>query len=371
MTDHREYRVLLVDLARSFGGAEIRVLSQARALRERVASVHVAALHGSLLHQHLEAEGLPSIPIQAGRASPKLLWDLGRIIRHYDIVDAHNVQSILWSHLAASLVRVHGRVATIHSDYGAEYPGFKGRLYEGVLRLDRRLGRQIINVTGVLQSKAERQGLGARSTLIYNAVAVPDDPAAGVPNVELRRELGFGPDDFVVASFARLKPVKGHTYLIDGLARLKDLPHVKLLLVGDGPLRAELEAQAEALGIADRVRFTGFRRDITALLLAVNAACLASLSEALPYAVLEAASYARPLLVTKVGGMADLLDNGVNALLVPPRDPAALADGMRWLATRPEDACELGLAAYKLVRDSFSLDVMIEQVLQVYDRALL
>lgn len=368
----RPYRVLLVDLAQGFGGAEVRVLTQARALQGRVANCRVAALAGSALHERLESENIPHELIGAGRADPRLALALRGVIRHggYQIVDAHNVQSLLWGHLAALLAGARGRVATIHSDYGGEYSGLKGALYEGVLRFNRLMARQYITVTEVLQAKAQAQGAAARSTLIHNAVPVPEElPASKDPT--LLAEWGFTPDDFVAVIVARLKPVKGHAYLIEALAQLDDLPRVKLLVVGDGPLRQELEAQAAQLGVADRVRFAGFRQDIPRVLGSVDCLCMASLSEGLPYAILEGASYARPILATAVGGMATLLQDGQTARLVPPRDPAALAEGLRWLATHPDEAQAIGRAAYEMVRRSFSVEAMIDQILDVYDRALL
>ncbi len=367
----RPYNVLLVDLAQAFGGAEVRVLTLATALQERVAACRVAVLQDSPLHDRLSRLGIPCEVISVGRSNPGMLFILRDLIqRHnYVVVDAHNVQSIFWAHWAAALAAAPGRVATIHSDFGREYPGAKGRLYEGVLALNRRVARQYITVTEVLQHKAEAQGDGERSTLIHNAVQVPDEPFTGL-EPGLRAAWGFAADDVVVAIVARLKPVKGHVYLLDALARLDELPHVKLLVVGDGPLQAELEAQVKRLGIQDRVHFAGFRDDIAAVLRAVDAVCMASLSEALPFVVLEAASCARPLLVTRVGGMATLLTDRENALVVPPGDAQALADGLRWLVQHPDEARRFGMAAYTLVKQSFSVEAMIEQVLLVYDRAV-
>ncbi len=367
----RDYRVLLVDLARSFGGAEVRVLTQARALQTAIAGCAVATLEGSLLHQRLIAERLPHVPVKAGRANPRMILRLREMIRAggFTVVDAHNVQSILWAHLAAVWAGARGRVATIHSDYGREYPGPKGWAYESVLWLDRWLSRQMITVTEVLQAKAERQGLAARSTLIHNAVPVPEQPW-GDPEQTLRVSWGFSPEDIVVAIVARLKPVKGHRYLIDAMSRLGDLPRLKLLIVGDGPLLPELETQVAAAGLAGRVVFAGFRQDVDAVLRSVDAVCMASLSEALPYAVLEAMAWARPLVVTDVGGLATLLSHRQTAYLVPPADADALAQGLRWLVTHPHDAHMLGLAGYQKVRDQFSVGVMIGRVVDVYDRAL-
>lgn len=350
------------------------MLTACRALqdaRDTVAACRVATLEGSALHARLQADGLPFEVIKSSRGSPRLLAELCAVIRRggYQVVDAHNVQSILWGHLAAWLAGVKGRVATIHSDFGAEYPGLKGRFYEGVLWFDKRLARQYINVTEVLQAKSQANGTAARSTLIANAVPVPEIPPT-VRNDALRAEWGFTPADFVVGIVARLKPVKGHTYLIDALAQLGDLPQVKLLIAGDGPLREELQAQAEVCGVAGRVCFAGFRDDIPRVLMALDCVCMASLSEALPYAVLEAASYARPILATAVGGMATLLTDYQTARLVPAHDSVALAEGLRWMATHPDDAHQIGINAYHLVRQSFSVPTMIEKTLQVYDRAL-
>jgi glycosyltransferase involved in cell wall biosynthesis len=245
----------------------------------------------------------------------------------------------------------------------------KGMVYEGVLRLNRLMARQYITVTETLQAKAAAQGDGARSTLIHNAVPVPENPPTA-KDPAMRADWGFAPGDFVAAIVARLKPVKGHQYLIDAMAQLGDLPHVKLLIVGDGPLRADLEKQAVAAGVADRVCFAGFRQDIPRVLPSVDALCMASLSEALPYAILEGASHARPILATAVGGMATLLEDRQTALLVPPQDSGALAGGLRWLATHPDEARAIGRAAYDLVRRSFSVEAMIKKTLQVYDRAI-
>ncbi len=366
----RAYKVLLVDLARSYGGAEVRVQTQALGLLEATQGCAVAVLRGSPLHQRLTRQGLPCLALESGRASPALALRLCALIKRggYGVVDAHNVQSIFWGHLAGRLAGVRACVATLHSDYGAEYPGLKGVFYESVLRLNRLMARQYITVTETLQAKAQRQGLGRRATLIHNAVPISPLPLPA-PDQALRAAWGAAPEDFVIGIVARLKPVKGHRYLLGAMAKALDLP-VRLVVIGEGPLRAELEAQAAALGIAARVHFTGFCEDVPGLLPSLDCVCLASLSEALPYAVLEAAAYGRPLLCTAVGGLATLLQDGVTARLVPPQDAAALAEGIRQLATQRDWARQLGMNAYHMVAARFSQTVMLEKVLQVYDRAV-
>lgn len=371
MLPSNTYKVLLVDLARSFGGAEVRVISQAAALNDAVGGCAVAVLANSPIHLRLQKLGITCEVIRAGRASPSTAITLRNIIKRgdYKVVDAHNVQSILWGHLGASWGGVKACVATIHSDYGAEYPGLKGQLYESVLRFDARYCKQYINVTEVLQAKAEERGWGERSTLIHNAVPIPSWPI-DPPDHDLRASWGFGPNDFVIGIAARLKPVKGHTYLIEAIAQLKDLIQVKLVIFGDGPLREDLERQVRERGITDKVHFAGFREDILRVLPSVDCSALVSLSEALPFAVLEAASYARPLLCTNVGGLATLLEDNRTAILVPPADAGAIAAAIRRLAKDPELCRRLGTSAYQYVGEHFSLSRMIEKTIGVYEKAL-
>jgi glycosyltransferase involved in cell wall biosynthesis len=363
-------RVLLLDLAKTFGGAEVRVLAQAQGLAAHTERCDIATLEGSALHKRVVQDNLPHVVVKSGRGSLAVLTELRHLMRDgkYDIVDAHNVQSILWGMFAARWASVKGRVATIHSDFGAEYPGLKGTFYEGVLTVTRPLTKHVINVTDILQAKSVRQGLGNRASLIPNAVPVPAAPLQTRHSAE---EWSFGATDFVVGILARLKAVKGHSYLIDAISHLSDLPYVKLLIVGDGELEATLKEQVERLNLQNRVVFTGFRQDIPHILERVDCVCLASLSEALPYAVLEAASYARPLLLTQVGGLVTLFKHEDTAYLVDSQSAAALAEGLRYLATHPTYTQQLGLNAYQLVKSRFDLSVMSRDVLAAYQKALL
>lgn len=354
-------RVLLVDLAKTFGGAEVRVLTQAQALQNQTEKCAVAVLENSPLHRRVTEYGVPCEVLRLGRGNPRMLLALRPIVKQYDIVDAHNVHSIFWGHLAAWSAGVKGRVATIHSNYGQEYPNLKGRLYEATLALNRRIAREYITVTEVLQQKYAPR---ISSTLIYNAVQVPSEPFQG-------KKIGVLPfehDDFVVGIVGRLVPVKGHKYMIEALARMED--RVKLAIVGEGTLRAALEEQVNQLGLSERVHFTGFREDIPDILQALDCLCMPSLSEAMPFVALEAGAYARPIVASQVGGLATLLAHGENALLVAPEAPAGLASAILQLLEQPELRTRLGLAGYTMVKQSFSAEEMIKNITAVYRRAM-
>jgi glycosyltransferase involved in cell wall biosynthesis len=360
-------RILIVDLAERFGGPETRVLSQVRGLQGRVGLCAAAVVRNSPLHARMQGEGLPCEPVSRGRADPRLVFELKQIIRRggYQLLDAHNIQSIFWGHLAGVMTGVRGRVTTLHSDYVQEYSGVRRWLYPSVLRLMNPITRHVVHVT----QPARPLAAGRAATVIENSVEVPDSPPEG-KDLALDSEWGWPASAFVVAVVGRLFAVKGHAYLIDAFACLRDRPSIKLLIVGDGPLRAELEARVAAHGLTDRVRFAGFCQDVSRLLLSVDCVCLPSVWELLPYAALEAAACARPIVASAVGGIRDLLHDGETALLVPARDPDALANAIRKLAMHPEEAARIGRAAYDLVRQRFSREEMVRKTIEVYEQAL-
>jgi len=367
----RLYRVLLINLATGYGGAETRVLNQALILQGVVAHCAVAVVYGSPLHERLLSAGVPCETISVSRIDPRLVLRLCRVIRRggYQVVDAHNIQSIFWGHLAAWLTGASGRITTVHSDYWREYAGLRKFGYSLVFWIMRAITQQYVNVTDQLQSSAELCGHGVRSTLIYNGVCVPNNPLSE-KNPRLLSEWRLEPSDYVIAVIGRLYPVKGQVHLIEAMSNLQDFPHIKLLVVGDGPTRLQLQERVEVLGIQDQVRFTGFRDDIAALLASVDCVCLPSLWELMPYVALEAAAHARPIIATSVGGVPRLLQHGRTALLVPPRNSIAIGAAIRWLVQHPDESDRIARAGYDMVKTSFSETEMLEKTIGVYARAL-
>jgi glycosyltransferase involved in cell wall biosynthesis len=361
---------MIVDLARRFGGADVRVLQLAQALAGRTPFT-VATLAGSPLHRRLAAEGLPALPLSRGRGDPRIAADLARALRRggYAAVDAHNPQSQLWALLAAAAARIPVRVATVHSQYLSEHGGStRGRLYEGVLRLNRRLGSRFVAVSEATRDYLRSIGVPeARISLIPNAVAPADrDPAGRAAVLD-----GWPRDSIVVGVVARLEPVKGIADLLEALARvIPERPRLRCVIVGEGRSRPALEAQAARLDLGGAVRFDGFRDDVGLLMSGLDAFCLPSHSEGLPFALLEACAHRLPLLVTGVGGMAAVLEHGVTAHVVPPSDPAALADGLRALVDRPDEAAGMAERAHRVVGERFSLDGMVAATLGVYGSSI-
>jgi len=203
----------------------------------------------------------------------------------------------------------------------------------------------------------------SRVSVVHNAVPLPVREDRGSPDPALRLALGAERTPLVV-TLARLTAQKGLSILLRAAV---DLPHVSFAIAGDGPDRAALEAEAAQLGVADRVRFLGFREDTAALLDAADLFVLPSLSEGLPLSVLEAMAAGTPVVATAIGGTDEAVVDGVSGLLVPPGDPAALGAAIGALLGDGALAARMASNGLARVTQSFSTERMVREVAQVYD----
>jgi glycosyltransferase involved in cell wall biosynthesis len=365
--------VLIVDLAKFFGGADVRVMALARRLHGKHPYA-IATLKDSALRQRLDASNLVSLPVPFSRGDPRILLCLYRMIRDggYTVVDAHNPQSLFWGGLAGTWAGVGRKIGTVHSAYGQEHGNtLKGRLYELVLHFSYRLGFHFIAVSESIHEYLRTLGIpSTRISLIHNAIEYIEEVSAG-RNAPFFKELGWTSDVFVLIVVGRLEPVKGHRFLFEALARIvKTRPRLRCLVVGDGSLRAECEDLVKRADLQDIVHFTGFRDDISVLLSGSDAFCLPSLSEGLPYAVLEACNHRLPLVLSKVGGLAKTFEHRKTALLIPPGEVRALEAAICWLMDYPIDASALGEAAFQLIRQKADTSEMHAKTLELYQSSV-
>lgn len=173
----------------------------------------------------------------------------------------------------------------------------------------------------------------------------------------VRTEFGWDEGDPVIGIVAELSAIKDHaTFLRAARVVVDQVPRARLLVVGDGACRAELEALADSLEITANVRFTGVRRDVARLLRALDVFTLSSLSECFSIALLEAMACGKPAVCTAVGGTAEIIDDGTTGYLVPPKDPQQLAIRLLELLSDPIAARRMGSAGRERVVAEFSLD---------------
>jgi glycosyltransferase involved in cell wall biosynthesis len=181
-----------------------------------------------------------------------------------------------------------------------------------------------------------------------------------------RRELGIAPEDFAVGSVTRLHDSKGNEYLVEA-ARLvlHQRPQAKFLVVGEGPLRGALEAQARTLGLGDRYIFHGFARDVPGVLSAFDLSVFPSLWEGTPLTVFEALAAGKAIVATDADGLRDVLTAESDALIVPRRDAPALADRIIRLIDHPEERARLAAAARETGRE-YDIGAFVRKMERLY-----
>ena len=185
----------------------------------------------------------------------------------------------------------------------------------------------------------------------------------------LRAQLGIAPDTFVVGTVGRLMPIKGFEYLIEAFAKFRrqqGRQESKLVIVGDGPLRAALEQSAENHGLSRDVEFLGMRTDVYDLIGVFDVFALSSLHEGVPIVLLEAMAIGVPIVASHVGGIPEILEDSREAVLVPARDPEALARAIGVVAGSSELRAELIRAARVRVETQFSIQSSAAKMREMY-----
>jgi glycosyltransferase involved in cell wall biosynthesis len=236
---------------------------------------------------------------------------------------------------------------------------------------DRLLSKVICVSRPTREAHLEELGRDPRKcVVVHNGIDLqrfsPSIAADGV-----RAELGLEENTPLVGTVSRLgEERKGVHVFIDAIAAVAQThPRARFLVVGDGHLKAKLEQQAQELGIAEKVIFTGERKDVARLLAAMDVFVIPSLYEACQYSLLEAMAMGKPVVATPAGVAPDVVFDHQTGLLVPLADSAAMASAVRALLDEPMAADGMGQRARELMATQFSVDVMIDNISRVYAEA--
>lgn len=183
----------------------------------------------------------------------------------------------------------------------------------------------------------------------------------------IRAEFNIDPSRLVITCVANFKEVKGHIFLIDAIEAIRNqYPNICLWLVGDGPLRPEIERQVSRLELDNTIMILGQRSDIPEILADTDIFVLTSLWEGMPNAVLEAMAGQLPVVATRVGGIPEMIVDGESGYLVLPGDPTAIADALASLLEDPKHRHEMGNAGYLRVQSYFNIDAKVREFENTY-----
>ncbi len=357
--------LVITSLAR--GGAEAQVTCLAIRLRARGWAVHVVCLTPPEAYvEELEEAGVlvTSLGIRCKLPDPRVVWRLRKRVTEWrpHVVHGHMVHANLLVRLVRPLVHVPAVVCTAHS------VDERGRFGSGRLRvLAYRLTDHLCDLTTQVSQAGLERYVSLRAAAKHRIRVVPNGvdtecyrahPAA---RCSLRDAMNLD-KLFVWIAVGRLMLPKDYPNMLQAFACLaRERPAAVLLIVGDGPLRPEMEQLARSLGVAERVRFLGIRQDVPGLLNAADAYVMSSAWEGMPMVLLEAQAVGLPAAATDVGGNREVIANGVTGYLVPPKDPEALAQAMlRVMDLSAEERSSMSAAARSRIVANFSLDHVVD-----------
>jgi glycosyltransferase involved in cell wall biosynthesis len=296
----------------------------------------------------------------------RLSWFLRR--GKFDIVHTHD----LWSNLlGVPAARMAGVRAIVSSRRDlAHFDWYRGKRRVWLRRIQGLSGAVIANATSIRDALISEDGFASEKVrVIHNGIEVEMFPAGG-HNRE-RIFPGVGDRKLIVLVGNMHTDVKGHAWLIDAVpAVIREFPEVRFVFVGDGAKRADFEDQAAKLGVVQNFMFLGQRRDVAEILSGCDIAILPSLVEGLPNAVLEYMAAQLPTIATRVGGSAELIEDGKTGILVPPENSTALSDALLLLLRDSSLAGRLALNAREFAIRNFSYEKLLTEVDALYSELL-
>jgi glycosyltransferase involved in cell wall biosynthesis len=357
----------------SVGGAQQHVAALVATLDRTRFLPHVIALSDGAAVRRIEASGTTVTVVHerdddaAIGAVASLVADMEPAVVHNHMYRAEVVGTLAVPRALAMGAPRPFVVSTVHSS--RVRPASDRAL---LARLTPEMDR-LVAVSRSIAAKIDREGRrGTPVELIPNGVQItaPDPVAAA----RVRRELGVPANAALVGVVARMEPEKGHPTLLEAWPLvLREVPHARLLIVGEGSRQAALERHARRLGLLAQpaaVLFTGRRDDVNEIVAALDVAVLPSYREAQGVSLLEAMGMARPIVASHVGGIPEFVEDGVSGLLVPPRDRSALATALVRVLVDRAFAARIGAAAREVVRERYCLDEMVRRVEDLYEEGV-
>lgn len=357
----RPLRIIHTEASLGWGGQEIRVFGEMQAMRARGHHLALAAQPAARITAHAAAAGFEVFPLsEAGWRYPATITALARWFRRWrpDVVNTHSSRDGWQAGIAARLARVPLILRSRHIE--VDYPSRRmsriafGTLPHAVLTTSRRISTRLVAELGLDPARVHDVPTGIDPALFH----------PGIPPADLRGPLGLPASARFIGMVSVIRSWKGHAHFLDAAARLAPVhPELHFAIAGDGPGRDKLPAKIEAAGLTGRAHALGHRADVAAVLRALDILVLPSTAhEGVPQIILQAQACGVPVVATRVGGIPEVVEDGVTGVLVPPADGAALAAALQPLLEDPARRARLAAAARGRFLENHTLDRMCERV---------
>lgn len=287
-----------------------------------------------------------------------------------DLICAHGYKSAVLSWIASKSLKIPAIVFS----HGYTTENLKVAFYEWLER------KALEHLDGVITvSHAQKNRLDSfnvkykKCWVVHNATTVQtiSSEQNKISRSDICKEFSLSQDKKIAVIAGRLSPEKAHTILLDAVKILGDkLDDTVIFICGDGPCREALEKKVIVNGIAEKCIFTGFRRDMDSFYKAMDYMILSSLTEGLPLVVLEAMAKGKPVVSTSVGGVPEVIEDGVNGYLVKPNDADSLAEGISRVISNFSQLESMGTSACTLIKEKFSFTIHAEKIQSIYSEVL-
>lgn len=378
------YRVLHVHALPVVSGSGINTLLTMRDIDRGRFDSELACAPGGELESLVKSSGLvfhpfPQFvqPVDPQNDIMALLRLTGFLLRNrYQIIHTHNSKTGFIGRLAGRLARVPVVIHTVHGfAFHDQEAKWRQRLFRSLERMAARWCDRMIFISQPLIDWAMKEKilLDERKVIkVYSGIEIDRfRPATEMEKQKNRDKLGLSENDVVVGTVSKLWEGKGHATLIEAFSIVRqEKKESKLVIVGDGPIRCDLESLVRRKGMENSVIFTGFQMDVVPAISTLDVSVLPSFFEGMGRVLLESMAMGIPVIGSAVGGIPDLIRHGKEGFLVPPGDPNALAGAIRTLLGDPVLARRMGLAGIDRVSETFSSREMVRQIEQVYIEAL-
>ena len=320
-----------------------------------------------LSEESLDALGVDITYLERSKFDPRTLPALLRVVdaKQIDILHLHGYGATTFGRL----VGIWKRIPTIVHEHAnlSDTPWYQ-KIADWCLEPATDIALAVSKSTADFVINA-RQIPAAKVKVVYLGAPLEEFSRSSTPDeiADARRELGIAEGEFAIGTVTRLHESKGNSYLIDAAAQVvRERPAARFVLVGEGPLLVDLQAQAAARGLGDRFVFAGFRRDVARTLSAFDLVVFPSLWEGTPLTVFETLSMGKPIVATDADGLLDVLTNGRDALIVPKRNVEALAKAIVLAMDDPAERARLREEA-RLAGRQYDIALFVRKMERLYN----